>query len=99
VLIGIGVDNAVHMIIRARQDNLDVTGAVTGTGRAMVLCSLTTILGFLSLCTCPHWGIRSLGIVVAIAMTGAMLTSVFFVPAVLELLRRRQARSAGGETP
>ncbi len=89
VLIGIGVDNAVHLIIRARQDNLDVTGAVTETGRALVLCSLTTMLGFLSLTTCPHWGIRSLGIVVAIGMGFVMLVSVLFVPAVMELLRRR----------
>jgi len=89
VLIGIGVDNAVHLIIRARQDNLDVAGAVTETGRALVLCSLTTMLGFLSLTTCPHWGIRSLGIVVAIGMGFVMLVSVLFVPAVLELLRRR----------
>ncbi len=89
VLIGIGVDNAVHLIIRARQDGLDVAGAITETGRALVLCSLTTMLGFLSLATCPHWGIRSLGIVVAIGMGFVMLVSVLFVPAVLELLRRR----------
>jgi predicted RND superfamily exporter protein len=89
VLIGIGVDNAVHLIIRARQDGLEVAGAVTETGRALVLCSLTTMLGFLSLTTCPHWGIRSLGIVVAIGMGFVMLVSVLFVPAVLELLRRR----------
>jgi uncharacterized protein len=96
VLIGIGVDNAVHLIIRARQDNLNIDGAVTVTGRATVMCSLTTMLGFLSLCTCPHWGIRSLGIVVAIGMCFAMLVSILFVPAGLELLRRREERKNSG---
>ncbi len=96
VLIGIGVDNAVHLIIRARQDGLDISGAVTETGRALVLCSLTTMLGFLSLVTCPHWGIKSLGMVVAIGMGFVLLTSIFFVPAALELLRRRAARRAEG---
>ncbi len=96
VLIGIGVDNAVHLIIRARQDGLDVSGAVTETGRALVLCSLTTMLGFLSLTTCPHWGIRSLGITVAIGMGFVLLSSVFFVPAGLELLGRRAARRSEG---
>jgi len=94
LLIGIGVDNAVHLIIRARQDGMDISGAVTETGRAMVLCSLTTMLGFLSLTTCPHWGIRSLGIVVAIGMGFVMLVSAIFVPAALELLHRRKTQSS-----
>jgi predicted RND superfamily exporter protein len=92
VLIGIGVDNAVHLVIRFRQENLDAGAAVMETGRALVVCSLTTILGFMSLLTCPHWGLRSLGITVGIGMTFVMTCSVLFVPAVLELVARRAKR-------
>jgi uncharacterized protein len=95
VLIGIGVDNAVHLIIRYRQEGEDACMAVIETGRALVLCSLTTILGFLSLLACPHWALKSLGIVVSIGMTFVLLASIFFVPAGLELLSLRRRRRDG----
>ncbi len=89
VLIGIGVDNAVHLIIRYRQEGGNAGAALMETGRALVVCSLTTVFGFLSLLTCPHWGLKSLGITVAIGMGFVLLASVFFVPAVLEMASRR----------
>ncbi len=92
VLIGIGVDNAVHLIIRYRQEGRDACAAVTETGRALVLCSLTTILGFMSLLACPHWALKSLGIVVSIGMAFVLLASIFFVPAGLEMLSERRRR-------
>ena len=92
VLAGIGVDNAVHLIIRFRQDG-DTRGAVTEVGRALVLCSATTIWGFFALyqpmLSPPHWGMRSLGLMVAVGMAFALAASLTFVPAVLELLARR----------
>jgi len=94
ILVGIGVDNAVHLIIRARQDG-ELRPAITDTGRALVLCSLTTIWGFFSLyqplLSPPHWGMRSLGLIVAVGMSFALLVSLGFVPAALELLSRRKA--------
>jgi hypothetical protein len=93
ILVGIGVDNAVHLIIRARQDG-ELRPAITDTGRALVLCSLTTIWGFFSLyqplLSPPHWGMRSLGLIVAVGMSFALLVSLGFVPAALELLSRRK---------
>jgi hypothetical protein len=92
VLAGIGVDNAVHVIIRFRQDG-EIRGAMTEVGRALVLCSATTIWGFFSLyqpfLSPPHWGMRSLGLMVAIGMTIALVASLTFVPAALELMRRK----------
>lgn len=90
VLIGIGVDNAVHLVIRYRQEGADAGAAVVESGRALVVCSLTTIFGFLSLLACPHWGLKSLGITVAIGMGFVLLASIFFVPGLLELISRRK---------
>ncbi len=105
IMIGIGVDNALHLIIRARQDG-GVYPAVTDTGRALVLCSLTTMWGFFSLflpvLSPPHWGMRSLGLVVAVGMAGVLGVSLFFVPSALELLWRRRApagATASGAAP
>jgi hypothetical protein len=64
ITFGIGVDYAVNLMHRYVVDGeRDVLRAMRTTGGAIVLCSLTTIVGYLALIGSMNQAIRSLGIV------------------------------------
>lgn len=78
VLIGLGVDGAIHVAHRRRRVETD--GA---TRRAVLLTSLTTMVGFGSLLLASHRGLASLGGLMAIGCLACLLTALFVVPAAL----------------
>ena len=62
VTFGIGVDYAVNVMQRYHADgSQDILHALRTTGGAVVLCSLTTMLGYFALVGSHNQGIRSLG--------------------------------------
>ena len=60
VTFGIGVDYAVNVFQRYR-DLGDPVEVLRRTGGAVILCSLTTLLGYLALVGSVNYGVRSLG--------------------------------------
>jgi predicted RND superfamily exporter protein len=86
MLIGLGVDSAVHILHRFHEGADGADRLHFGrTRRAVILTALTTIIGFGALIIAHHRGLRSLGLVMAIGSTACMLSSIVILPALLAL--------------
>jgi hypothetical protein len=93
ITFGIGVDYAVNVVQRYRADGgKDILGALRTTGGAVVLCSLTTMLGYLALVGSHNRAIRSLGTIAVVGEVTCLLAAVTFLPALWLLIERRRAR-------
>jgi hypothetical protein len=94
LLFGMGVDAGVHMLHRYRQHPEEhPPGLAAGTGKGIVLTSLTTMIGFSSMLLAHHRGIRSLGFVVSVGMAATLVACLTLMPALLELRGRAASRS------
>jgi hypothetical protein len=92
ITFGIGVDYAVNVVQRYTHEGRgSALLALKETGGAVVLCSLTTMLGYLALVRSTNFGVRSLGIAAFIGEVACLLVSVLVLPAVLLLRDRRQS--------
>lgn len=102
VTFGNGVDYAVNLMRRYRVE-VDATKAdseegvrtaVEETGGAVVLNSLTTIIGYTSLFTSANLALNSFGSAMGISEITCVLAALLTMPAVLLLLARRGRPSA-----
>jgi predicted RND superfamily exporter protein len=81
LLLGMGVDFAIHMQLALRRHGGDVRFVRRSIGRALLLAGSTTVAGFGSLSFASNAGMASLGKVCATGIACAMLTAVFLLPA------------------
>ena len=89
--IGIGIEYAVNIVTRARQEGLDHGREVVGsTGGAVVLCSYTTTVGYGSLLLSQNLGIRSFGIAAMLGEITCLVVALFLAPALLALLKPKE---------
>ncbi|MCK4857840.1 MAG: MMPL family transporter, partial [candidate division Zixibacteria bacterium] len=87
LLIGIGIDDGVHVIHRYRvEGKARLSYAMSSIGKAILLTSITTMLGFGSLVSSDFRGYIGLGLVVTIGIGLCFITSVIVLPAILKLL-------------
>jgi len=94
ITFGIGVDYAVNVAQRYRADgSRDILAALRTTGGAVVLCSLTTMLGYLALVGSLNRGIRSLGVIAVVGEVSCLLAAVLVLPALWLLVERRRQRA------
>jgi uncharacterized protein len=93
ITFGIGVDYAVNMMQRARLlGAAHMRRIVVETGGAVVLCSLTTILGYASLTMSMNQAIATFGLAAAAGEVACLLAAVLVMPAALVwLAQKRQA--------
>jgi predicted RND superfamily exporter protein len=94
ITFGNGVDYSINVIRRYRLEeeggNEDpIASAVRLSGGAVVLCSLTTIVGYTSLYVSANQAMNSFGLAMAISEVTCLLAAVLTMPAVIILLRRR----------
>jgi predicted RND superfamily exporter protein len=90
---GIGVDYAVNVMQRYRVDGRgSALVAVRSTGGAVVLCSLTTLLGYLALVRSSNYAVRSMGIAAVLGEATCLVAAVLVMPAALIWLDQRWAR-------
>ena len=61
----------------------DLDRVVVETGGAVVLCSLTTMLGYLALLMSINGAVRSFGLAAAVGEITTLLAAVLLLPAVL----------------
>ena len=88
LILGVGIDNGVHVIHRVRLEGDAGAGAVLRhTGRAILIASLTTMIGFGSLALASHRGVASLGYVLILGVGSCLITSTVVLPNLLVLLR------------
>lgn len=85
LLIGIGVDNGIHMMHRYNQTSRQEASVMaSSTARAILFSTITTIGSFGTLAFSNHPGTASMGVILAIGMTASLLAALFVVPAILE---------------
>jgi uncharacterized protein len=99
ITFGIGVDYAVNVMQRARHDGVaKMRQVIVETGGAVVLCSLTTTLGYLSLMLSSNRAIATFGLAAAAGEIACILAAVLVLPAVLIWLAQKK-RPAEVSTP
>ncbi|HEY2509455.1 MAG TPA: MMPL family transporter [Polyangiaceae bacterium] len=93
ITFGIGVDYAVNVAQRYEADgSRDPLGALRTSGGAVVLCSLTTMLGYLALLESHNQAIRGLGTIAVVGEVSCLLAAVLVLPALW--LTRARGRAA-----
>ncbi len=82
--VGIGIDNGVHIYHRVRQER-GLAKTLLHSGKAIILTSLTTGIGFGSLMLSIHPGFFSLGLVTTIGIFSCLFVSLFLLPALIAI--------------
>ena len=90
LVIGIGIDHGVHIIHDFRNRRYKRYRISSSTATAILVTTLTTIVGFGSLMIASHRGLQSLGRVFVIGMACCLVTSLIVLPAILALWTCRE---------
>lgn len=84
MLLGLGVDNAIHMVHRAKEGSIASKDLLkTTTSRAIFFSSLTTLFSFGNLMVSPHSGTASLGLVLLFGILFLIFSTLIVLPAFL----------------
>lgn len=90
LIIGIGVDNGIHVVHRFRESQITAFQVVSGsTGKAIILSSITSMIGFGSMTVAHHQGIYSIGLVLTLGIGTCLWVSITFLPVLLEWLHQK----------
>jgi hopanoid biosynthesis associated RND transporter like protein HpnN len=87
LLLGLGVDNGVHIVHRAKSDTSGKGLLQTSTARAVLFSSLTTLLSFGNLAFSPHRGTASMGWLLTIGVFFVVVSTLVVLPAFLSYRR------------
>lgn len=94
LLVSVGSAYAIHFLARFYEDQLEglskseaITESILKVGIAMIMAGLTTIVGFSSLGLSELMIIKDFGLFTAFGVFVALVMSITFLPAVLELMR------------
>ena len=89
LILGIGIDDGVHVIHRYRIEGRGSIGTVLSTaGRAILLTSITTIAAFGTFAFGLYRGFSSMGIILALGIAICFLLSAYLLPALFGALER-----------
>lgn len=97
LVIGVGVDFSIH-IVNSTYNNLSkgktlqkaIENTINYTGTPIILSSLTTFIGFVSLVFATLLGIQRLGLSLAFSILSVFIVTIVMVPAMLSLGRKKQ---------
>lgn len=95
LVLGIGIAFGVHMMHRCREVERDddpvderLDTVVRGTGGAIAVAALTTMIGFGGLMISDYGGMQSFGLVMIIGIGSCLLATVLVLPSLLLVIRR-----------
>jgi predicted RND superfamily exporter protein len=98
LFIGLGVDFGIHFGVRYRElrdRGVSIPAAISETGRSvgssLVLCALTTAIGFYAFLPTRYAGVAELGLISGTGMFFSLVATLLILPAILVL--------AGGTAP
>ncbi|MFH0881961.1 MAG: outer membrane lipoprotein-sorting protein [bacterium] len=96
IILGIGIDDGVHALHRWRKENTlgaqRVNDAYRHVGRAILLTSLTTMIGFGSIGLYEMPAMSSFGTVLFLGVGFCFIASVIVLPAVMRVLLREHKK-------
>jgi hypothetical protein len=91
-IIGIGVDNCVHIIKRYQAEGVgSLLRVLKRTGRTIFFTTATTVIGFGVLVFGHHPALRSIGALAVIGLICSFLAAFLVLPSILYILERFQA--------
>ncbi len=90
MIVGIGIDDGVHLLHRYRVEGQRQTPVVLkSTGKAILLTSLTTMVGFGSLTLAEYRGFVSLGALLVLGVGACFITTVLLLPSIIGIKTRK----------
>ncbi len=97
ITFGNGVDYSVNVMRRYQHERIAATeptsairATVQHTGGAVLLCSLTTVIGYLALYASPNQGLNSFGIAMSISEVTCVTAALIALPAALRYRARHR---------
>lgn len=96
LIIGIGIDNGIHLVQRYLQNDRSVIEMAKKSGAALIQSSLTTLIGFAALLVSSFQPLAEMGLVTTIGVALALAAALWTLPAIILVLGPRP-RSAVGE--
>ena len=89
-IIGMGIDNGVHLYHRYLEEGRDsLKYVMRTTGAAVFMASITTMVGFSGMVIATHQGLNSMGDVAIIGILACLAMSVVGMPVLLSFLERK----------
>ncbi len=83
LLLGIGIDSAIHIIHRYHHKHEEEILLATSSARGILVSALTTILSIGNLAFSPHVGTASMGKLLTLGISMALICSLIFIPSLL----------------
>ncbi|MBW2374126.1 MAG: MMPL family transporter, partial [Deltaproteobacteria bacterium] len=83
LVIGLGVDNGIHMVRRFREEGSLFGALGSSLPRAILLSGLTTLGAFGALSVSAHRGMSSIGILLSLAILYLLASTLLVLPALL----------------
>jgi len=84
LLLGVGVDAAIHVVVRHREAAGAERVDATSTPRAVFASALTTIASFGTLMLSPHAGTASMGLLLTLAVIASLVSVLVVLPVWLQ---------------
>lgn len=99
ITFGIGVDYAVNVFSRYRQEGeASILQAIRNTGGAVVLCSLTTIIGYGSLLVAGSQAFVSFGKLAVLGEITCLIAAMVAVPSLITVFSKRKSKAMAERT-
>ena len=87
IALGLGIDYGINVAHRADRDDPSI--ALRSTGGTVLVCSLTTVIGYASLLVSSNLAIRGFGLASLLGEIACVVTALALVPAIIAVGRRR----------
>lgn len=91
LLLGTGLDYAIHILLALRRTGGDIRAVWNGTGKAVLFCGCSTAIGFGSLGFASIDALASLGQVAVLGILSSMIVAVILIPGLRGSHRPREA--------
>jgi len=90
---GIGVDYGVNMVARIHEEGpQSVAYAIRHTGGAVILCSVTTIIGYYVLTLANNQALATFGVAAVIGEITCIFAAIVLVPAIIVFVHRLKGK-------
>ena len=89
LILGIGIDNGVHLLHRYRIEGADFPVILFSVGKALFLTTFTTMAAFGSLMFAKMRALIGMGLLLFVGIGAIYLVTISFVPAFLSLAEKR----------
>ena len=92
-IIGIGIDNGVHIYHRYKQEGPGSwLKVLRHTGMAVSISSVTTMMGFSGLIFAYHAGLNAIGELALLGISLTLIATLVILPAIFQLLEAKKGK-------